>query len=182
MKNISTNLSTAQPGIIYILTGLLVLFLSQISFSQIIIEERVEVDPQVIVGDYPVSAFDPCVTVPTNNYEQVIYSCSSFPIEPYQQLYPFQSGTSLQLEANTSYEVEITEGTGFASFSRIAYTDSSGVFHEEEELGSYIYNLTGSELSGTGDYTGLQATGTFIRENISLYRIILITMQIMKQM
>ena len=114
---------------------------------------------------------DPCGTHPITHTYQVVYSCSAFPIEPYQQLFPFQSGSALQCSAESNYEIEITEGSNYAYMERLAYSDSLGNFYEAEYLGSLISGLPGYLLSGTGEYQGWQPTGTLLRENPTNYYI-----------
>lgn len=104
-------------------------------------------------------------------YYQSVYSCSSFPVEPYQQLYPFQNGTSQIFDPTTLYDAEIIAGTDYAYFERVAYIDSSGNSYPAETFGSLLSGLTGAELSGTGNFIGYEGPGTFERENPTVYRI-----------
>ncbi|AFH50352.1 Hypothetical protein IALB_2649 [Ignavibacterium album JCM 16511] len=133
-----------------------------------------------IQSDYPLSTFDPCGNYPTEEYHQVVYSCSMYPIEPYQQLFPFQGGgNNSTFNSNRFYQIEIVEGVDYAYMEKVAYQDSFGVFHPGEYLGSYLTGIRGDELSGSGNYIALfdpnnpaiQRAGTYQRENPSLYYI-----------
>ncbi|MCZ7614383.1 MAG: hypothetical protein M5T52_12835 [Ignavibacteriaceae bacterium] len=150
-------------------------YLLLLSFSvsaQVIIKERVEINPQTINPEYQISQFDPCPNITRPQYHQSVYSYSGFPVEPYQQLYPFQSGTdSTKLISTALYNAEIITGTDYAYFERIEYIDSSGNTYPSETFGSLLTGLTGAELSGTGNYIGIEHTGTFERENSTVYRI-----------
>ncbi|MFZ2864368.1 MAG: hypothetical protein WA440_06420 [Ignavibacteriaceae bacterium] len=140
--------------------------------AQVIIKERVEINPEASTQlYYPAATFEPCGLYPVVSNQQYVYSCSAFPVEPYQQLFPYQSSSGLQFSAGSIYEIEITEGIDYAYIERIAYTDSLGNFYEAEYLGSLITGLPGYLLSGTGKYQGWQPTGTFLRENSTNYYI-----------
>ena len=153
-----------------IFTFYLLLLASNLS-AQVIIKEKVEINPQTINPEYQISALDPCPGISRPQYYQSVYSCSGFPIEPYQQLYPFQSGTFLIFNPTTMYEAEIISGTDYAYFERVEYIDSTGNFFPYETFGTLLSGLTGAELSGTGDFIGYEGAGTFERENSSVYRV-----------
>ncbi|MEO8231936.1 MAG: hypothetical protein ABI638_06615 [Ignavibacteriota bacterium] len=128
-------------------------------------------NPQGINPDYHISSLDPCLNITRPSYYQSVYSCSGFPIEPYQQLFPYQSGTFIIFSSATLYEAEIISGTDYAYFERVEYSDSAGNFYPYETFGTLLTGLTGAELSGTGDYIGYEGPGTFERENSSVYRV-----------
>ena len=139
--------------------------------AQVIIKEKVEINPQTINPDYQVSSLDPCPIITRPQYYQTVYSCSGFPIEPYQQLYPFQSGTFLIFNPIALYDAEIISGTDYAYFERVEYIDSTGNFYPYETFGTLLSGLTGAELSGTGNFIGYEGAGTFERENSTVYRV-----------
>ncbi|MCA2004603.1 MAG: hypothetical protein LDL01_02300 [Ignavibacterium sp.] len=150
--------------------------------AQIVIKEKVEINPagEDIQNEYPVSSFDPCGNYPNQEYHQVVYSCSMYPIEPYQQLFPFQGGgSSSTFNSNRYYQIEIIEGSDYAYMEKVEYQDTFGVIHPREYLGSYLTGVKGNELSGTGEYMmlfdpgnpAIQRAGTYLRENPSLYYI-----------
>jgi hypothetical protein len=95
-----------------------------------------------------------------------------YPIEPYQQLFPFQGGGSNSgFNPNRYYQIEIIEGTDYAYMEKTAYQDSSGEYHPREYLGQYLTGVKGDELSGTGQYViyGFLSSGTYVRENGTNY-------------
>ncbi|MCZ7610246.1 MAG: hypothetical protein M5U17_08750 [Ignavibacterium sp.] len=146
--------------------------MSSLDNAQIKIKERVEINPEASTQlYYPAATFEPCGAHPVVSNQQYVYSCSGFPVEPYQQLFPYQSSSGLQFSAGSNYEIEITEGIDYAYMERIAYSDSLGNFYEAEYLGSLITGLPGYLLSGTGKYQGWQPTGTFLREKSTNYYI-----------
>jgi len=109
------------------------LLLSSSVSAQVIIKERVEINPQTINPEYQISQFDPCPNITRPQYHQSVYSCSGFPVEPYQQLYPFQTTSdSMKLLAADLYNVKIITGTDYAYFERIEYIDSSGNTYPSE--------------------------------------------------
>ena len=130
-----------------------------------------EINPQTINPDYQVSSLDPCPSITRPQYYQSVYSCSGFPIEPYQQLYPFESGTFLIFNPTALYDAEIISGTDYAYFERVEYIDSTGNFYPYETFGTLLSGLTGAELSGTGNFIGYEGAGTFERENSTVYRV-----------
>ncbi len=130
-----------------------------------------EINPQTINPDYQVSSLDPCPSITRPQYYQSVYSCSGFPVEPYQQLFPFQSGTSLIFNPTALYDAEIISGTDYAYFERVEYIDSTGNFYPYETFGTLLSGLTGAELSGTGNFIGYEGAGTFERENSTVYRV-----------
>ena len=139
--------------------------------AQVIIKEKVEINPQTINPEYHISSLDPCLNITRPSYYQSVYSCSGYPIEPYQQLYPFQSGTFIKFSPTPLYEAEIISGSDYAYFERVEYSDSAGNFYPYETFGTLLTGLTGAELSGTGNYIGYEGPGTFEKENSSVYRV-----------
>lgn len=156
---------------LFVAFAFLIFLLSSLVPAQVIIKEKVEINPQTINPDYQISTLDPCPSISRPQYYQSVYSCSGFPIEPYQQLYPFQSGTFLIFNPTTLYEAEIISGTDYAYFERVEYIDSAGNFYPYETFGTLLSGLTGAELSGTGDFIGYEGAGTFERENSTVYRV-----------
>ncbi len=142
--------------------------------AQIVIKEKVEINPtgETLHSDYPRSSYDPCENYPGEQHYQVVYSCSMFPVEPYQQLFPFQGGGDrIAFLPNDRYEIAITSGTTYAYLVRTAYQDSLGNFYPAEYIGHYLSNKYGYELSGTGQYEPNMGSGTFVRGNSTLYYI-----------
>ena len=80
MKKIFAILASARSGISLTTTGLLVLILPYISLAQIKIEERVEIDPQIIQPYYPSPQYTPCGPYPEQptSYYQVIWNEAGF--------------------------------------------------------------------------------------------------------
>ncbi len=133
-----------------------------------------EINPtgETLHSDYPRSSYDPCENYPGEQHYQVVYSCSMFPVEPYQQLFPFQGGGDrIAFLPNDRYEIAITSGTTYAYLVRTAYQDSLGNFYPAEYIGHYLSNKYGYELSGTGQYEPNMGSGTFVRGNSTLYYI-----------
>ncbi|HRP36596.1 MAG TPA: hypothetical protein PLS50_02190 [Candidatus Dojkabacteria bacterium] len=142
--------------------------------AQVIIKEKVEINPLGnILPDYPQSNFDPCLNINRPPYYQSVYSCSGYPVEPYQQMFPWQSGSYLgQLDSATIYNVEIISGTEYAYFYKVGYWDTlSNVQVDPEYIGSSLTGLTGVELAGWGEYRVYQGIGVLEREHFALYNI-----------
>ncbi len=142
--------------------------------AQVIIKEKVEINPQQnILPEYPASNFDPCLNVHRPPYYQSVYSCSIYPVEPFQQNFPWQSGSYMgQFDSTSIYNIEIIYGTEFAYLYKAAHWDSVlQDMTEPEYYGSSLTGLTGSELSGTGEYEVFQWVGIYERKHPSYYEI-----------
>ncbi len=151
-----------------------VLLLSSHISAQVIIKEKVEINPQNnIIPDYPQSNFDPCLNINRPPYYQSVYSCSGYQVEPYQQMFPWQSSSYLgQFDSATVYNVEIISGTDYAYFYKVGYWDTlSNVQVDPEYIGSSLTGLTGVELAGWGEYRVYQGIGVWEREHFALYNI-----------
>ncbi len=92
---------------LFVAFAFLIFLLSSLVPAQVIIKEKVEINPQTINLDYQISTLDPCPSISRPQYYQSVYSCSGFPNEPFQLLYPFQRGTFLIFNPTTLYEAEI---------------------------------------------------------------------------
>jgi|GEM_PF-2053950 len=148
--------------------------------AQVIIKEKVEINPQQnILPEYPQSVSDPCLRIISPYSYQSVYSCVAYPIEPAQQLYPMQvtfGGSSpyyYALDSATIYDVRITSGTEYAYLFKATYWDTVlQIPVEPEYLGSEIIGITGWELCGWGDFIGFIGSGLWEREHQSDYRIV----------
>ena len=126
-----------------------------------------------MLPEYPQSNLDPCLNINRPPYYQSVYSCSSYPVEPYQQMFPWQSGSYLgQFDSATVYNVEINSGTDNAYFYKVGYWDTlSNVQVDPEYIGSSLTGLTGVELAGWGEYRVYHGIGVWEREHFALYNI-----------
>ena len=148
-------------------------FISPLS-AQIIIKEKVEINPQQnIIPEYPESSLDPCLNISRPDFHQSVYSCSGYPVEPYQQNYPWQAVSYLtQLDSSTVYNVEIISGTEYAYFYKVGYWDNvNNIQVYPEYIGSSLENIMGYELAGWGEYIVNQWVGVWERAHFALYNI-----------
>jgi hypothetical protein len=144
--------------------------------AQVIIKEKVEINPQNTISAYLSSDFDPCLNISRPPYYQSVYSCSSYPVEPYQQNYPWQisqfENYPIQLNSATVYNLEIISGSEYAYFYKVGHWDTTTHTPVDEEyIGSTLNGLTGVELAGWGSYKAFLWSGTFEREHWSYYHI-----------
>ncbi|MBP9582958.1 MAG: hypothetical protein KBE38_12430 [Ignavibacterium sp.] len=146
--------------------------------AQVIIKEKVEINPLGnILPEYPQSIFDPCLNIHRPDRYQSVYSCIGYPIEPIQQLFPWQaypsSPTDMTLDSASIYQISIISGSEYAYFFKATYWDTVlQVPVEPEYLGSEIVGLTGSEIAGWGGLFPFVGTGLWEREHQSDYQIV----------
>jgi hypothetical protein len=153
-------------------------FLPLYSYAQITIEERVEIDPQSILPNYPEPQYTPCGPYPTqtdfDNPYQVIWNGGWLYIDPYQQLFNHQGNVyeNYALSPQYTYDVEIIQGGEYCWIQKAGYTDQvAGEFIEPEIIGDQLMNISGEELIGTGQWLVLQGCWVDEKEFPSKYTI-----------
>ena len=146
--------------------------------AQIVIEERVEIDPQKIFPNYPEPQYTPCGPYPEQpdfyNPYQVIWNGGWLYIDPYQQLFNHQGNdyNSYGLGLPYTYDVEITQGSEYCWIQKAGYTDpNTGEFIEPEVIGDQLLGISGEELIGTGQWLVLPGCFIDVKEYPSKYSI-----------
>lgn len=153
---------------------LLVLILPYISLSQIKIEERVEIDPQIIQPYYPAPQYTPCGPYPglldIHNPRQAVWNGSSFWLDPFQQLFFFQQSGGYNLAQDHIYNIETTAGGEYFSITKLGGIDPiTAEFIEPEVMGDTLLNVLGVDLIGSGDWE-ITLCGTYQKENTPDYQ------------
>ena len=160
-----------------------VFLLSSRVFPQIIIKEKVEINPQPINPEYPVAAFTPCgpwiSSYDEFNPWQVVWNQISFSPDPYQQMFNFQDnryGPGLQrrtyiLDPNKSYNLTIQQSEEYA-YSTYGgfYDDVTGVYIPIQYIGTTLSGVPGSDLGATGWLNYVQDYPNGLYHSDSKYR------------
>ncbi len=153
---------------------LLVGFFSYIIFPQTKIEERVEINPQKIVANYPAPQYTPCGPYPglldTHNFRQAVWNGSSFWLDPYQQLFIFEQSGGYSLNPDHYYNIETTAGGDYFSITKLGGIDPiTGEYIEPEEIGNTLNNVLGEKLIGTGNWQ-ITPCGTWEKDSTHYYQ------------
>ena len=141
-----------------------VFLLSSHVFAQVIIKEKVEINPQTINPDYPIAAFTPCgpfiFSTDELNPWQVVWNSSRFYPDPYQQLFNFQDNwmdankTHRRIYgflAGTNYSITIQQDEEYCYFTYGNFWDSNtGQYVPESYVGTTLTEVSADELIGEG--------------------------------
>ena len=107
---------------------LLILLIPVSLFAQTVIEDRVEIDPQKVIANYPAPQYTPCGPFPLSldiyNPRQAVWNGSSFWLDPYQQLFNLQNSDGYALWADHYYNIETTAGGNYFSITKLGGIDS----------------------------------------------------------
>ena len=95
-----------------------------ISFSQVVIKEKVNINPGVKIITYAPPQYTPCgpwkVSTDYYNPWQVVWNGSSFFLDPYQQLFNRQRNYyTYAFDSNYIYNIEITKGMEYCHITDI---------------------------------------------------------------
>ena len=127
--------------------------------AQVIIKEKVEINPQTVNPEYALPTFTPCGPWITSYDEfnpwQVVWNQIIFAPDPYQQMFNFQDnrvGPGLQrrtytLDPNKSYNLTIQQSDEYAYFTYGGFYDNStGSYVPIQYVGSTLSGVSGSDL------------------------------------
>ena len=145
------------------------MLLSSSVSAQVIIKERIEINPQKILPSYPIPQYTPCGPYPglidIHNPRQAVWNGSSFWLDPYQQLFVFQQSGGYHLNQEHIYNIETTAGGDYFSITKLGGIDPiTGEFIEPEDMGDTLLNVMGVDLIGTGEWE-ITLCGTYQKEN-----------------
>ena len=154
---------------------LLILLIPVSLFAQTVIEDRVEIDPQKVIANYPAPQYTPCGPFPLSldiyNPRQAVWNGSSFWLDPYQQLFNLQNSDGYALWADHYYNIETTAGGNYFSITKLGGIDSiTGEIIEPEEMGNTLLDVKGEELIGTGLWQLSNCVGIWEKENPPAYQ------------
>ncbi len=134
------------------------LFTSHVS-AQVIIKEKVEINPQSIQPDYVPPEYTPCgpwiSSYDRLNPWQVVWNNVSFAPDPYQQMFNFQDnriGPGLQrrtytIEPDKIYNLTIQQSDEYAYFTYGGFSDNlTGAYVLIQYAGTTLTEIQGSEL------------------------------------
>jgi len=154
--------------------------------AQVIIKEKVEINPKSTISTYQLPAYTPCgpwiTSYDKNNPWQVVWNSISFAPDPYQQLFNFQNnryGPGLQrrnyiLDPNKYYNITLLQPDEYSYFTYGGFWDSNaGNYVPMQYVGTTLSGVLGSDIGATAwfDYSIDPPNGLY--HNYSKYTMII---------
>ena len=162
------------------------LILSTELTAQVIIKEKVEINPKSTISTYQLPAYTPCgpwiTSYDKNNPWQVVWNSISFAPDPYQQLFNFQNnryGPGLQrrnyiLDPNKYYNITLLQPDEYSYFTYGGFWDiNAGNYVPRQYVGTTLSGVLGSDIGATAwfDYSIDPPNGLY--HNYSKYTMII---------
>ncbi len=131
-----------------------------VTFAQIKIEERVEINPQKILTNYPPPQYTPCSPWPPTdgtdyyNPRQVVWNSNYINIDPYQQLFNYQHNlySNYGLFESHTYDVTIGQGIEYCYIEKQLFDPVTEEWIGTEVIGHQLTGMSGVDLIGTGGW------------------------------